>query len=132
MSLFPALVTLLIVMMLAVSSARVSQDAGLSAAQRMQAQLARQRAESALRRAVSNLVANEIVASDVSVEQVDISGQAELGDLPMQLHRVTAIGQVHQTSVRLQADYAIDGCASGDDDPCTPRVRRIAWRELSF
>ena len=132
MTVFPALVTLLIVMMLAVSSARISQDAGLSAAQRMNGQLARQRAERALRRGVDKLMVNETAESDVTIEQVAISGQAELGDLPMQLYRVTAIGQVHQNSVSVQADYAIDGCASEDDDPCTPSVRRIAWRELSF
>ncbi len=130
MSLFPSLVALMVVMMLALSSARLSQDAAMSAAQRMDRQLARHRGELALRRAAAALAAGEPSGSDVSSEEVPISGQAELGDLPLVLHRVTAIGAGQQVNVRVQADFAIDGCDSADDDPCSPRVRLIAWREL--
>lgn len=132
MSVFPALVTLVLVMMLVMSSLRVTQDTGLATAQLNDAQLARQRAEGALLRAASLLASGESVIAAVSIEQLEISGQAELGDLPLQLHRVTAVGQGHQARIRLQADYVIDGCESEHDDPCAPRVRRIAWRELPF
>jgi hypothetical protein len=46
------------------------------------------------------------------------------------LLRVTAAGESGRSLVRLQADYAIAGCEGAHDDPCTPRVRRIALREL--
>lgn len=130
MSLFPALVTLMVVMLLAVSSARISQDTGLAAAQRIDRQMARQRAEIALQRAAAALGAVEPVSNDALVEEVTLSEQSELGDLPPILHRVTASGYGRQVSIRLQADYAVDACESADDDPCLPRVRRVAWREL--
>jgi Tfp pilus assembly protein PilX len=130
MSFFPAIVALLVVMMLAASSARIAQDAGLSAAQRMDLQLARHRADRALRRAAIALVNSDSPASDVVIDELTISEQAELGDLPLLLYRLTVSGQGHQASVRVQADYVLDGCESEEDDPCTPRVRRIAWREL--
>lgn len=135
MSLFPAFLTLTIVMMLAVSSARVAQDAGLSASQHIDAQLARLRAEAVMHRAAVSLVDDERVvgdADDVSIEEVMISDQAELGDLPLKLHRITVTGRGHQASIRLQADYVRDACESEYDETCTRRVRRIAWRELPF
>lgn len=130
MSLLPASVTLVVVMMLAAASARVAQDAGLSSALRLERQLARQRADFRLRRIAAKLAVEESESGDVSIEEVAVSEQAELGDLPQVLHRVTVIGQAFQGRIRLQADYALDGCESEDDDPCAPRVRRIAWREL--
>ncbi len=130
MSLFPAIVTLLVVMLLAAASARISQDTGLAAAQRMDSHMARQRAEIALQHAAAALGTGEPVPSDALVEEVALCEQAELGDLPLVLQRVTATGYGHQARVRLQADYAVDGCESADEEPCLPRVRRIAWREL--
>ena len=64
------------------------------------------------------------------VEQVPSADRGEIADLPLQLLRVTATGESGRSLVRLQADYAVDGCEDPDDDPCTPRVRRIAVREL--
>ena len=131
MSLLPAIVMLLVVMMLAASSARVVQDAGLSTALRTDRDLARQHAEMALRRAATSLADGDAPDGDVSVDEVPVSELAELGDLPLTLYRLTVTGQTHQSRIRLQADYAVDGCESEHDDPCQPRVRRIAWRELS-
>ncbi len=131
MSLFPALASMLLVMMLAVSSVRVVQDAGLLAAQRRDAHMARQRADLVLHRMAAALAAEEPTADEAAIEEVPTSDQAELGDLPLLLHRVTVTGRGHQARVRLQADYAVDGCESEDDEPCVPRVKRIAWRELS-
>ena len=130
MSLLPAIVALLVVMWFATSSGRVVQDAGLSVAERTDRELARQQAEFALRRAAEALVNDEALSGEVSVDEVPVSEHAELGDLPLTLQRLTATGQSHQSRIRLQADYAIDGCESEHDDPCQPRVRRIAWREL--
>lgn len=131
---FPAMVTLLVVMLLSALSARIAQDTGLSAAQRIDRQMARQRAESALQLAAAALGAGEPAShdasSDASIEEVVLSELAELADLPLILQRVTATGHGLHARVRLQADYAVDGCESADDDPCLPRVRRIAWREL--
>lgn len=132
MSLFPALMTLVIVMMLAASSTRLAQDAGLLAAQRTDGQLARLLADHALRRAAADLSAHGGAVNEVVVDEVAISEQAELSDLPLQLHRLTATSQGHQAPIRLQADYALVGCDTEYDAPCTPRVRRIAWRELPF
>ena len=132
MSLLPALMTLVVVMMLAVSSARLAQDAGLLVAQRVDGQLARLHADHALRRAADHLSAHAAASNQVVVEEVAISEQAELSDLPLQLYRVTVASQGHQTLIRLQADYALVGCDSEEDAPCTPRVRRVAWRELPF
>ena len=131
MSLFPAIVTLLVVMMLAASSARLAQDTSLLAEQRIDGQLARQRAEIALQRLSATLAHDQPAASVGPIEAIRISDQAELGELPLTLYRVTVTGQGHRVIVRVQADYAVDGCESADDDPCTSRVRRIAWRELS-
>jgi hypothetical protein len=125
------MVTLLVVLMLAASSARIAQDAGLSAAQRMDLQLARQRADRALRRAAFALASGDGSVSEVDISDVAISEQAELGDLPMLLYRLTVTSHGYQSSIRVQADYVLDGCESEEEDPCTPRVRRIAWRELS-
>lgn len=132
MSLFPALITLVIVMMLAAVSARFAQDAGLSAAERMGNQLTRLQADVALQSASTKLPAQGITSTEVVVEQIAISGQAELSDLPMELQRMTVVSQGHQSRIRLQADYVLEGCESAYDDPCTPRVRRVAWRELPF
>jgi hypothetical protein len=131
MSLFPAIVTLLVVMTLAASSARLAQDTSLLVEQRIDGQLARQRAEIALQRITATLVDDQPAADIGSIEAIRISDQAELGDLPLMLYRVTTSGQGHRVIVRVQADYAVDGCESADDDPCMSRVRRIAWRELS-
>ena len=132
MSLFPALMALVIVMMLSASSARLAQDAGLSMAQHADVQRARLQADQALRRAAADLPTHGDSANQVAVEEVAISEQAELSDLPLYLHRVTAESQSHQAMIQLQADYALTGCEGEEDVPCVPRVRRVAWRELPF
>ena len=66
----------------------------------------------------------------VSVENVPSSDRGEIADLPLHLLRVTATGESGRSVVRLQADFAIDGCEGAYDDACTPRMRRIALREL--
>lgn len=132
MSLFPALMALVLVMMFATSSARLTQDAGLSAVQRSDGQLARLQADVALQKAAADLPSLGLASKTALVEERAISDQAEMSDLPLQLLRVTVASEVHQSMIRLQADYALDGCASEYDSPCTTRVRRIAWRELPF
>jgi hypothetical protein len=139
MSLLPALLALCAVMLAVAGAARMVRDGGLVTAQHVDHQLARARAETALRRTATRFAQAEALADDpavadgagtVTVEEVPSSDQGEIADLPLHLLRVTAAGESGRSLVRLQADYAIDGCEGAYDDPCTPRVRRIALREL--
>jgi Tfp pilus assembly protein PilX len=137
MSLLPALLALCAVMLAVAGAARMVRDGGLATAQHVDHQLAWVRAETALRRtatrfAQADALADDFAAADaaVTVEEVLSSDQGEIADLPLYLLRVTAAGESGRSRVRLQADYAIDGCEGAHDDPCTPRMRRIALREL--
>lgn len=135
MSLLPALMAMLAVMLAAAGASLLVRDGGLAAAQHADRQLARLRADAALGRAAAiygQADAERAAAADEAliVEQVPSADRGEIADLPLQLLRVTATGESGRSLVRLQADYAVDGCEDPDDDPCTPRVRRIAVREL--
>ncbi len=145
MSLLPSVIVMLVVALVAAANACLLQDAGLSAARDADRQLARQRADAALARAARSLSSMDVTAyvdPAVRIEQVASADVAEVGDLPLVLHRITAAGQGRHDRTRLQADYAIDGCEQDDADesvaaenadaepPCTLRVRRLAWREL--
>ncbi len=138
MSLLPALLAMVAVVLAAAGAASIVRDGGLAQSRHADHQLARMRAEAALRRAAAGLgethaAADSLARADaaIRIDEVASSDTAELADLPLQLLRVTATGESGRIRVRVQADYAIDGCESAHDDPCTPRVRRIAWRELS-
>lgn len=137
MSLLPALMALFAVMLAVVGAASMSRDGGLAAVQQADRQLARHLAEAALERAAA---AFEEVAGDddaspslepgIAVEAVPTADRGEIGDLPLRIRRVTAVAEHGRSRVRLQADYAVQGCESVHDDPCTPQTRRLAWREL--
>lgn len=135
MSLLPALMAMLAVMLAAAGASVIVRDGGLVAAQHIERQLAHQRAEAALGQAAATYgqADAEGIAADgeaVMVEYVPSADRGEIADLPLQLLRVTAAGESGRSLVRLQADLAVDGCEDADDDPCTARVRRIAVREL--
>lgn len=135
MSLLPALIAMLAVMLAAAGASVLVRDGALVAAQHVDRQLARQRAEAALGRtaAVYGQAYADGTATDdesVMVEYVPSADRGEIADLPLQLLRVTAIGENGRSLVRLQADLAVDGCEDADEDSCMPRVRRIAVREL--
>lgn len=135
MSLLPALMAMLAVMLAAAGASVIVRDGGLIAVQHVDRQLARQRAEAALRRAaaIHGQADADGTATDeeaVMVEYVPSADRGEIADLPLQLLRVTATGESGHSLVRLQADLAVDGCEDAGGDPCTPRVRRIAVREL--
>ncbi len=139
MSLLPALLALCAVMLAVAGAARMVRDGGLATAQHVDHQLAQARAETALRRTAARFAQAESlavgsVAADgavtVSVENVPSSDRGEIADLPLHLLRVTATGESGRSVVTLQADFAIDGCEGAYDDACTPRMRRIALREL--
>ena len=84
--------------------------------------------------------------SQVHIEQLAVSQSAELGDLPLSIFRISAVGRMSQLSVRLEADFAVDACDQVEDKEedeekdkdklenqvitCIPRIRRIAWRRL--
>jgi hypothetical protein len=143
MSLLPALIAMLAVTLAAAAAAFIVRDGGLATARHIDRQLAHQRAETALGRAavvfgvpldgvtaVTEIDGPVLAAGAVTVELVASADRGEIADLPLQLMRVTATGESGRSLVRLQADYAVDGCEAAHDDPCTPRVRRIALREL--
>lgn len=135
MSLVPALIAMLVVLLVTTGSAFLSQDSLLAAGRRADRQLALERAEAMLQHEAA-VMAGQTDADgdgdDPAVEHADIRSSpfTELNELPLVLHRLTAVGRGRQVTVRLQADYAIDGCVSAYDDGCQPRLRRIAWREL--
>jgi hypothetical protein len=136
------------VMLLASASAQLVRDAALSQAQWEQQQQAISRAELQLMQSAADLLKFADEQSDmelgseqeVLVEQLAVSQSAELGDLPLSIFRISAVGRVSQLSVRLEADYAMDACDGGSEEnenedkdqatTCTPRIRRIAWRRL--
>lgn len=131
MNLLPGLVALLIVMLLSTASSGLVAEGTWSAMQRIERLRARERAEAALSQAAAALANGADPGAGVVIEQLASSPATELGELPLLLHRLTATIQGKASRVRLQADYAVDGCESPYDDPCEVRVRRIAWRELS-
>lgn len=133
MSLVPALIAMLVVLMVTTGSAFLSQDSLLAAGRRADRQLALERAEAMLQHEAAVLAGQtDGDGGDPAVEHADIRSSpfTELNELPLVLHRLTAVGRGRQVMVRLQADYAIEGCVSAYDDGCQPRLRRIAWREL--
>lgn len=139
MSLLPSLVVLFAVLLLTLASGQQGRDAALLASQQADRQLAWRRAEAALAQSAAALAADAAgvpdpapVGRDIDtrIEMLPGAANAELGELPLNLQRVTATGEAGRTRVRLQADYAIDGCESAHDEGCRPRLRRIAWRQL--
>ncbi len=157
MSLLPALVVFFAVLLFAAASGQQLQDAGLLASQQADRALAWRRAEAALARSAASMAedaaglsddvgddADDADGANVSrafngadgpdaaprIETLPSAADSELGELPLSLQRVTAAGKAGMTRVRLQADYAVDGCESADDESCISRVRRIAWRQL--
>ena len=150
MSLLPSVLASTMVMLLASASAQLVRDAALSQAQWEQQQQAMSRAELQLMQSAADLLkfADEQSGmepssqQEVVVEQLAVSQSAELGDLPLSIFRISAVGRVSQLSVRLEADYAMDACDVGSEESenedqdqdqvttCTPRIRRIAWRRL--
>lgn len=131
MSLLPGLIALLIVMLLSTASSRLVAEGTWSATQRVERVKVRERAERALSQATDALATGAEVVEGVVVEQLASSPAAESGELPLLLHRVTVTVRGRTSVVKLQADYAVDGCESPYDDPCRAGVRRIAWRELA-
>jgi hypothetical protein len=131
-------------MLLASASAQLVRDAALSQAQWEQQQQAVSRAELRLMQSAAGLlqIADEQSGSEsgleqeVLIEQLAVSQSVELGDLPLSIFRISAVGGTSQLSVRLEADYAMDACdGDGEENEnqaitCTPRIRRIAWRRL--
>ncbi len=134
MSLIPALFSLLAAMLFSVGASRSVQDAGLQMSQQVERLLALQRAELGLARVAEFLASSdadgEVGEWGAQMETVPSASNPELQDLPLTLQRVTVTGEERGTRVRLQADYAVDGCESTYDDHCVSRVRRIAWRQL--
>lgn len=137
MSLMPALIALFAVMLAAVGAASMVRDGGLAAVQQADRQLARHLAEAALARMAATLeevgVAGDgvpEVEDGIAIEAVPTDDRGEIGDLPLQIRRVTAVAQNGRSLVRLQEDYAVQGCESSHDDPCRQQARRVAWREL--
>lgn len=148
MSLLPSLIVFFAVLLFAAASGQQLRDAGLLASQQADRALAWRRAEAALGRSAASLSAGlagmpDNVGGDADrsdepdgfddgpgIETLPSAADSELGELPLRLQRVTAAGEAGMTRVRIQADYAIDGCESAHDEPCMPRVRRIAWRQL--
>lgn len=131
MNLLPGLIALMIVMLLSTASSRLVADGTWSAVQRFERVKVRERAERSLLQAAEALAIGASTDTGVVVERVASSPTAEPGELPLLLYRVTAAVRGRTSTVKLQADYAVDGCESPYDDPCRPRVRRIAWRELA-
>ncbi len=135
MNLVATLFALFAVMWLIAGSGRSVQDAGTQMSQQSNRLLALQRAEAALARTARSLRSADadvdIDGGEVQVETLASASDAELEELPLMLQRVTAVGEERGTRVRLQADYAVDGCESAHDEHCVARVRRIAWRQLS-
>ncbi len=144
MSLTPTLFALFTAMQFFIASGRLVQDSGLLMSQQAARLLALQRAEVKLAHAARRLADPHIDIDaaaaiqvwsdddgDGSIETLPVAADAELEELPLTLQRVTVVGQQGGTRIRLQADFAVDGCESAHDDPCAPRVRRIAWRQLS-
>jgi flagellar motor switch/type III secretory pathway protein FliN len=148
MSLMPSVLASTMVMLLASASAQLVRDAALSQAHWEQQQQAVSRAELRLMQSATGLlqIADEQSGSEsgseqeVHVEQLAVSQSAELGDLPLSIFRISAVGRTSQLSVRLEADYAMDACDGSSEEnqdkdkdkviTCTPRIRRIAWRRL--
>ncbi len=152
MSLLPSLIVLLAVLLLTAASGQQLHDAGLLASQQADRVLAWRKAEAALAHSAAALLAGAAGVPEDESDDGDDSGgggedgsdgattrvetllsaaDSELGELPLNLQRVTATGEAGRIRVHLQADYAVDGCESAHDDACTPRLRRIAWRQLS-
>lgn len=137
MSLLPALMALFAVMLSVVGAASMVRDGGRAAVQQADRQLARHLAEAALQRTAaafedvgSDDEASPDVGPGIAVEAVPTADRGEIGDLPLQIRRVTAVAVNGRSRVRLQVDYAVQDCESVHDDPCKVQARRVAWREL--
>lgn len=137
MSLLPAIMALFAVMLSVVGAASMLRDGGLATVQQADRQLARHLADAALQRTAAAF--EEAGAGDdsgpdvddgIAVEAVPTADRGEIGDLPLQIRRVTAVAENGRSRVRLQVDYAVQDCASVHDDPCPLQARRLAWREL--
>ncbi len=133
MNLLPGLIALLIVMLLSTASSRLVAEGTWSAVQRIERVQLRERAERELARVAKALAigADAGTGTGMVVEQVASSSAAEAGELPLLFYRVTTTARGRTSMVKLQADYAVDGCESRYDDPCQARVRRIACGELA-
>lgn len=144
MSLIPSLFALCATLLLMAASSRSVQDTGLIMSQQAERLLAMQRAQLRLVQAAEMLAdpnaefgaMSEIEDGEYGrwasmIETLPIATDAELPDLPLTLQRVTVTDDGRGARVRLQADFAVDGCESAHDEAYVPRVRRIAWRQLS-
>lgn len=121
---------MLVILLYGAASSRSVQDAGLLVSQRADRLLALQHAEAELAHVATVLAQDDIGPLNATLELVPSAADAELEELPLLLHRVTVIGEAGSARVRIQADYAVDGCESADDDACVSRLRRIGWRQL--
>ncbi len=130
MSLLPTLFALLVILVYGAASSRSVQDAGLLVSQRADRLLALQRAEAGLAHVADVLAHGDGDPLNATLELLPSAADAELEELPLLLHRVTVTGEAGSAHIRLQADFAVDGCESAHDGDCVSRVRRIAWRQL--
>lgn len=141
MSLLPSTLAVMMVVLLAGASSQLVEDAALSSTQLMHRQLAMARAGARLSVGSAALAAHLqqqadtdgatiLSVPDLVVEQIKPDDGAELGDLPMDLYRLTSTGRTAQTIVKLQADYAMNPCDT-EQGGCITGIRRVAWRSLS-
>ncbi len=135
MSLMPSIIALMVAMLFSAAARGLAQESGLAMSQQAARLMAFQLAEMRLAQAASLLLVDAPLDDDSrlpgSLETLPSASDAELQDLPLTLQRVTVVGKQGAIEVRLQADFAIDGCESAHDADCVPRVRRIAWRQLT-
>lgn len=134
MSLMPSVFALFAALLFSFAASRSLQDNGLLMSQQTGRLLALQRAQVRLAQATDILAGATVDAQDDgwigTVETLPSAADAELQGLPLMLQRVTVVGDGGAVQVRLQADFAVDGCDTALDGECVPRVRRIAWRQL--
>lgn len=131
MSLVPAVFVLLGALLYSFASSRVVNDNGLLMSQQQDGLLAQLHAEIQLARWARVLAAPAAEPAGDRGGSIDSVPSAVVDgwpSLPPTLQRVTVIGDAGHARVRLQADFAIDGCAQ--EEACVTRVRRIAWRQL--
>lgn len=134
MTLVPILFALFAALLLSFAAGRSLQDSGLLMSQQASRLLAMQRAQWRLDQAAL-IVAGQAAVAGMdqwagTIETLPIVDNAELPDLPLQMQRVTVVGEGGSVRIRLQADFVVTDCDSEQDEPCMPRARQIAWRQL--